>query len=240
MKLKQRLKNNFFSPEAGYTMIEGLIAMVIVAAIMSAVAPIIAVSVGTRVQARRVELATQAARSYIDAVRKGQLSAPEGFVSDQQISATALTECSQTDGNNLQYCPTALISQVLGQFYCVDGDGDGECTPESLTDMMVHGAIIYFDLPDSDYKNQILTADSATKSKLGYILKVRVFRAKAFASSVKLSNQDVPFTVNNAGLATRSGDVERPLFVTKVEIAPKSLNGSFQKICDRLGGGDCQ
>lgn len=232
MKLKQGLKNNFSSLEGGYTIIESLVAMIMVATLMAAVAPVIAFSAGTRVQARRMELATQAARSYIDAVRLGQLEPPGGFVSETEISASALTQCSPTNSSgNPDYCETPLISATLGEFYCVDNDGGG-CTPNSLTDMMVHGAIDLKDVPRGDYKDDIENGDSDTRSKLGYPLQVRVFRAAAFASSVKLSNEGVPFTVNNAGLATRNGDKERPLFETKTEIAP--TENSFQNYLKRL------
>ena len=111
LKQKQRFRSY---QESGYSIVEGLVAMIMVAALMSAVAPIIAYSVGTRVQARKVELAAQAARSYIDAVRLGKLDPPPSLASDQEISADALTTCPQTQGGLLQYCP-----DPLNKFYCV-------------------------------------------------------------------------------------------------------------------------
>jgi type II secretory pathway pseudopilin PulG len=235
MKLKQRLKNSFSSPEAGYTIIEGLVAMIMVAALMSAVAPIIAYSVGTRVQARKVELAAQAARSYIDAVRKGQINPPNGvsISKSQQLLASPLSECWQIQNNELQYCQSPLININDGEFYCVDNDDDDICTPDSLTDMMVHGAISLDNINNGTYKNDIVAATPDERQQLGYILQVKVYRAKAFSNTdtVILSNDGVPFTVNNSGLATKDGETERPLFVTKTEMAPtKDL---FQNIKDR-------
>ena len=140
MKLQKIREKHKKLSESGYTLMEGLVAMIMVAALMSAVAPIIAYSVGTRVQARKVELAAQAARSYIDAVRLGKLDPPPSLASDQEISADALTTCPQTQGGLLQYCP-----DPFNDFYCVDNDNDddddAQCTPDSLTDMMVYGAI---------------------------------------------------------------------------------------------------
>ncbi|MEM1168429.1 MAG: hormogonium polysaccharide secretion pseudopilin HpsB [Cyanobacteria bacterium P01_H01_bin.35] len=222
MKFKQRLKNNFSCPEAGYTIIESLVAMIMVSALMAAIAPIIALSVGTRVQARRVELAAQAARSYIDAVRVGQLPAPNVTDNDQEFTASALSgsgcEPINSDDGNLQYCSGIT---PLGDFYCVDNDGDDKCTPDSLTDMMVYGG---FDIET--------TIDEDGDTTRGYELQVRVFRAAAFASDVRLSQKGVPFTVNNAGLATRDGDAERPLFESRTQIAP--TDNSFQNYRDRL------
>ena len=220
MKFKPGLKNSFSSPEAGYTIIEGLVAMIMVAALMSAVAPIIAYSVGTRVQARKVELAAQAARSYIDAVRKGQLKPPNGELEDEELPpASRLGECWQIKNDQLQYCQTQLIDIRYGEFYCVDNDDDHKCTPDSLTDMMVHGVISLTDTEDN-YRKKIVGAPPDQRQERGYRLLVRVYRASAFSNTVILPNDGVPFTVNNSGLATKDGDKERPLFVTKTEMAP--------------------
>ncbi|MCL2924144.1 MAG: hormogonium polysaccharide secretion pseudopilin HpsB [Trichodesmium sp. MAG_R04] len=222
----------FQSSESGYTIMEGLVAMIMVSFLMSAVAPIIAFSVGTRVQARMIELAAQAARSYIDAVRKGQLNPPNGFADDTELTADALEECRQiNEDNELQYCQPQLIVNTSGEFYCVDNNDDNKCTPDSLTDMMVYGAINLTNTRN-DYKNQIEEATSEQKQQLGYRLQVRVYRAKAFLNGVTLSNKGVPFTVNNSGLATRDGEKERPLFVTETEIAP--TQNLFQNYKNRI------
>ena len=71
-----------------------------------------------------------------------------------------------------------------------------------------------------------------TKKQLGYKLRVRVYRAKAFLNGATLSNEGVPFTVNNSGLATRDGERERPLFVTETEIAP--TQDLFQNYRNRI------
>ena len=232
--LKQKQRFQLYQ-ESGYSILEGLVAMIMVAALMSAVAPIIAYSVGTRVQARKVELAAQAARSYIDAVRKGQLNPPNGvsISKSQQLSASSLRECWQIQNNELQYCQPPLIDINDGEFYCVDNDDDDRCTPDSLTDMMVHGVISLDNINNGTYKNDIIAATPDERQQLGYILQVKVYRARAFlnVNGVTLSDKGVPFTVNNSGLATIDGDQERPLFVTKTEIAPtKDL---FQNIKDR-------
>jgi prepilin-type N-terminal cleavage/methylation domain-containing protein len=70
---QQRQQNVCKSRDGGYTIIESLVAMIVVSVLMIAIAPVMAFSVATRVQARRVELATQAARTYIDALRTGAI-----------------------------------------------------------------------------------------------------------------------------------------------------------------------
>ena len=227
LKQKQRFRSY---QESGYSIVEGLVAMIMVAALMSAVAPIIAYSVGTRVQARRVELAAQAARSYIDAVRLGKLDPPPSLASAQEITQEipddVLITCPQTQGGLLQYCP-----DPLNKFYCVDNDDDDECTSDSLTDMMVYGAIDLNNI-GKKYREKIDTNSPGKMQELGYRLQVKVYRARAFLNTVTLSNDGVPFTVNNSGWATRDGDKERPLFVTETEIAPTEK--LFENYQDRL------
>jgi prepilin-type N-terminal cleavage/methylation domain-containing protein len=57
--------------EAGFSLIESLVAAVVVGILIVGIAPMVALSTSARVNARRVDQATQAARSYIDAVRGG-------------------------------------------------------------------------------------------------------------------------------------------------------------------------
>ena len=70
---RQQQQNLSQSRDGGYTIIESLVAMIVVSVLMIAIAPVMAFSVATRVQARRMELATQAARAYIDALRTGAI-----------------------------------------------------------------------------------------------------------------------------------------------------------------------
>ncbi|HBQ97795.1 MAG TPA: hypothetical protein DD761_04590, partial [Cyanobacteria bacterium UBA11691] len=55
-------KNHSFPPkgESGFTLIESLVAVVILTIMLVGIAPVIVLATATRIQARRVELATQA------------------------------------------------------------------------------------------------------------------------------------------------------------------------------------
>ena len=259
IKLKPQLKNISQSPEGGYTLMESLVAMIMVASLMVAVAPVIVFSVGTRVQARRVELASQAARSYIDAVRSGELDPPSitGLAaSDVDTERTApvqnaLTSCdpagTDEEGNfKLVYCDTEIVAKASGKFYCVDGDGDGVCTSDSVADMMVLGGIA---LPSgsglssgqrgyiSDMATANLDDDLDTIKKFGYELLIMVYRANAFNNtSLQINNQPPNTIINNAGLATRFSDggqeIERPLFTAISEVSP--TESSFSNMRKRL------
>ena len=92
---KQKLHQNLSqSRDGGYTIIESLVAMIVVSVLMIAIAPVMAYSVATRVQARRIELATQAARAYIDALRTGAIKYPDTrFPSSADTPTSANTLC---------------------------------------------------------------------------------------------------------------------------------------------------
>ena len=87
---KQKQHQNLSqSRDAGYTIIESLVAMIVVSVLMIAIAPVMAFSVATRVQARRVELATMAARTYIDALRVGAIKLiDKGFPAQDAVAPT--------------------------------------------------------------------------------------------------------------------------------------------------------
>ncbi|WP_445173645.1 prepilin-type N-terminal cleavage/methylation domain-containing protein [Microcoleus sp.] len=97
MTNQQRQQNVSKPRDGGYTIIESLVAMIVVSVLMIAIAPVMAFSVATRVQARRVELATQAARTYIDALRTGAIKPNDpptkpGFPSNNSAAPTDPTK----------------------------------------------------------------------------------------------------------------------------------------------------
>ncbi|MDJ0553984.1 MAG: hormogonium polysaccharide secretion pseudopilin HpsB [Microcoleaceae cyanobacterium MO_207.B10] len=235
MRLTKKRKNSK-SPEAGYTIIEGLVAMIMVSTLMAAIAPIIALSVGTRVQARRVELAVQAGRSYIDGVRSGTIPAPGKLIGDETLigvgTLSSSSSCTPTD--SAPYCNNPTVDR--GTFYCVDGDGGG-CTSDSLTDMMVHAAAVLDpDTQPEGYRKELAAAsdNAEAMAEIGYLLSVRVYRASAFKDASKISTELPTTTVNNTGLATRDGTTEKPLFVTVTEIAPNTRSfNNYKDFLDR-------
>ena len=108
---KQRQQQNLPPRDGGYTIIESLVAMIVVSVLMIAIAPVMAFSVATRVQARRVELATQAARTYIDGLRTGAIkpndskipgfpsNSPEAPSSSEKLYCVNFDETPACDGN---------------------------------------------------------------------------------------------------------------------------------------------
>lgn len=116
MNTQRKQQNLPQTRDGGYTIIESLVAMIVVSVLMIAIAPVMAYSVATRVQARRTELATQAARAYIDSLRTGA------------IKSTDTATFPSPDPN-----APASVSNL----YCVEFDGKPGCT--GSTDFRVQG-----------------------------------------------------------------------------------------------------
>jgi type II secretory pathway pseudopilin PulG len=228
-KLVKLIKNNQqpTNSEAGYTILEAIIAILIVTVLMSVVAPVIGFSVGTRVSAKRIELASQAARSYLDWVKAdtcttGTVSLTNCGRSPEKTTTTIenATEPSITSLNTActagKYCDTT--SGINGRLFCVDGDGDGECKKDSLKDMIVQGV------------SRNTTWGSTPDYTRGYQLGVRVYRADAF------SGTELKKVTTSTGVNTMGGDRRYPLVMLTTEIAPteNSFDNTNKRLCEEV------
>jgi len=207
MTKRQQQQNLSQSRDGGYTIIESLVAMIVVSVLMIAIAPVMAFSVATRVQARRTELATQAARTYIDALRTGAIKpGVPGF----PIAAPA---------GDLAGAPVPTVADT----YCIDMDGDmagGPCASSSSKDFRVQGA----------WLNQDATGSDPTSK--GYQLLVRVYRADSFGSGVTLN--PTPKTAKKQSVVGSGlGDRTMPVVEMSTEI-PATGDPSYRSISDRL------
>lgn len=201
------------SRDGGYTIIESLVAMIVVSVLMIAIAPVMAFSVATRVQARRVELATQAARAYIDALK------PNPRTGDAAIKFGGSIPGFPIPGptGDLAGAPVPTDRATL---YCVDMDG-GDCSATSSKDFYVQGA----------WKNTDVTTSDPTSK--GYQLLVRVYRADSFSGGVTLRPpQNAKQSVVGSGL----GDKTIPVVEMSTEI-PGTGIPSRKSICNRLKTG---
>ena len=91
---------------SGFSLIESLVAAVVVGIMIAAIAPMIALSTSARINARRIDQATQAGRSYIDAVRGGvvDVSGFPSYLIRNQTNAQAqyVFEDPATPANSIQ------------------------------------------------------------------------------------------------------------------------------------------
>jgi len=227
------------SRQGGFTIIESLVAIVVVSILLAAIAPVIILSVATRVQARRVEFATQAAKSYIDGVRTKQIQPPAPPATDTALKDSDVTTnpgsidcaanfyCTNTTGTTSTGTPPSPTN-----FYCVDFDGVGnpnipndppKCHSSSTTDMVVQV-----------FRNKTSTT--------GYALGVRVYRANAFKSGITFkalkdstSNNPIKQQQTFTG-GTGLGNQQAPLVEMSTDIT--DTVPSYGDLCNRLQGSD--
>ncbi len=203
------------SNESGFTIIESLAAMMVASILLAAIAPVIVLSVATRVQARRVELATDAARSYIDGIKSGTIIPPSVSTTTKLSEVDAPTIGSLTcspASTTYPYC-----SAPATNLYCIDRDGGG-CTLNSPNDLVIQAF---------SYNPKVNSPEN------GYQLGLRVYRASGFDSNggalKKAPNKQQTFT---GGL----GDRKTPLIEFTTEMTNKST--SFSDLCSRLDDKD--
>jgi len=149
--------------DSGYTIMESLVAMVVVSVLMIAIAPVMAYSVAIRVQARRIELAAMAGRAYVDALRVGAIKSTDiGFpTKDTSVAPAVAPVPASTNPENI--------------LYCVNLDEKPGCAGSK--EFFVQGA----------WRNPANTTTDPTPT--GYDLTVRVYRADGFTGKTMTTTQ---------------------------------------------------
>ncbi|MEH2161732.1 MAG: hormogonium polysaccharide secretion pseudopilin HpsB [Nostoc sp.] len=216
------------SGEAGFTIIESLVAIIVVAILLAAIAPTIVIATATRVQSKRVELATQAARTFIDGVKTGAVTTPA-----TTITLLQSTDATRSLADNLltttnMPVPTASTSTSL---YCVTKDANNNLTITAPTTPICPSTLFYIQAV------KIIGAGSTpinTATGLpidGYGLGIRVYRSDinftkpVNASDSSSNKKQNPFTGS-------LGNTQSPLVEMTTVIASK--NTSFNALCQRL------
>lgn len=235
---KQQQQDLTPTSQSGFTIIESLMALIVVTILMVGLAPIITLAVANRVQARRVELATQAASSYIDGVRSGAipLADPDDnqllrAVTSYEVNAPSLIPAPPKGNLNCtfvagepSYCTSPRPQNSI--LYCVDGDGDEACG--GLNDFVVQA---FGQIPTDSgvyyFQNQRYA---------GYRLGVRVYRADAFTSDFVTDFSKEGTQLSAIG-GTGLSKTQAPLANVTTEISIDSIQ--LQRICNAKGIDGC-
>ncbi|NEQ63383.1 MAG: prepilin-type N-terminal cleavage/methylation domain-containing protein, partial [Moorea sp. SIO4A1] len=197
------------SSDAGFTIMESLMAMLIITILMLGISPMIVLGVANRVQSRRVEIGVQAARAYIDGVRSGAIDPPAK--TEKMEAASILTERNKLaeigappsnfdckKNNDDSYCKNDK------SLYCVDLDEDDGCSKNSSRDLIIQAF------------RSIPADPNARNPEKTYFLGVRVYRADAFegTENLKISQEGAKAKSRGPGFSDRKA----PLFETTTEI----------------------
>ena len=220
MQLPQKHNIN---KDAGFTIMESLIAMVVVSSLMLAISPVLILSASTRVQSRRVELSAQIARSFIDGVRSGRIKAEDITTVDININQNALSSRNITNSTDGYLISSASMPAPISgeRLYCVQSDGTilpPDCSSNQNN-------LFYIQAGRTSINN--------SDPKDGYRLAVRVYR-----QDIEFDNPDRPVLANtnttkNTQAVVGSGNKQAPLVEIIADIA--NNNTSFTDLCNRLG-----
>jgi prepilin-type N-terminal cleavage/methylation domain-containing protein len=215
MQLPQKHNIN---KDAGFTIMESLIAMVVVSSLMLAISPVLILSASTRVQSRRVELSSQIARSFIDGVRSGRITAQ--YIADATPILTASASRNIISNTNEYLISSASMPAPTSatNLYCVQSDGT-------------------IQPPDCSSNQNNLFYIQAGRRRIngagtndGYRLAVRVYRKDIDFDKTVLANTN---TTKNTQAVVGSGNKQAPLVEIIADIA--NNNTSFTDLCNRLG-----
>lgn len=236
MKRKQKQHRPHSSP-AGFTLIESLVAIIVVAVLLTAMAPVMVLSTATRMQSKRVERGVEASKAYINALQSrtipapahtvqvvGEYTASGGFQSKRDNFAAAPAPSSAdftctTPGTN-GYCKNVQGASL----YCFNIDGIAGCDSTSKSDLIVQAV----------RSTTVATAGSDDSDK-GYLMMVRVYRADALSKGGSLKTQKEQKELGGQKQATATAGMGArllPLVEMTTEIRP--LNPDYQDFCDRM------
>lgn len=227
------------STQAGFSLLEALMAVVVVSILLTAILPMIILSTATRVQARRIDLATKAARSYIDGVRSGAIdiiSAPTTSTNCPSPPATFpfidSTQTSQSQYFKDTAIP-ALVSSKLTDLNCVAG-----------VKVDTNGNGFSVDDPQDIVLQPMRTAGT---NDTGFYMKVRAYRADAFIqdSSGKLSGIQSGLTLKTGNdetacpngrqtVTSSGGGKDCPLVTMAADIYLTANTNQLSKIRSRI------
>ena len=247
--IKHKLQQQIIpADESGFTILESLVAIVLIAILMAAIAPVIVISTATRVQSRRVELATQATKAFVDGIRTGAITAPSAVIDGTLAAPTSAAPRRISDvaaipavaavaatATTPAIPATPLIPAITGrpQDYLINNTNMP--APTSATGLYCfkqNGTISTTDCSNNQFYIQAGRIVQSTGANDGYRLGIRIYRADVdFSKTLKASTDT---TKDRQKTFTGGfGDRQAPLIEMTTDIG--NSNTTFQALCRRLG-----
>lgn len=221
MMQRRQHKQNLSCNDSGFTIVESLIGLIVAAVLLAAIAPILVLSTANRVQARRVEKAAKAARTFIDGVRAKAIAAPTKTIT---LSALPASNQSRSLSENLVDTTKMPIPQSASDtsLYCFKKDGTittntTGCNTDKFEQFFIQAA-------------QIKVTGSGLDD--GYRLAIRVYRTDInFSQTITASNSNIKKTQRT--FTPGLGDRQAPIIEMTTDIA--NSDTTFNALCQRLG-----
>lgn len=173
--------------EAGLTLIECLVAMVVITITLATIAPMMVFSVATRVQNQKTEQALQLAQGEIDKVRR---VVEQGGDYGDRLASISLVETSASVASVVaapdDFIASTATASTATQARRLDTDGDGDS--DFLIQLFRTEGI---EIPP---QNSAVTASTPIVFDIG----VRVYDARAENSTVPLETADSRLTFTSS------------------------------------------
>jgi type II secretory pathway pseudopilin PulG len=188
-------------------------ALMVAAILLTVLSPLVVLSTSYRVQARRIDLATQAARSYIDGLRSDSIGPPSYNIADFSVN---------TPNVGVLAPATKTPDQGVDVGNCLDKNLNSlpDCNDPTNKPFLV--------IQSFRNRSDIAAVDSEPDGKNdpipdGYCVGVRVYRGDAFDGGAPSETQPPKSGLSNTKYA--------PLVVMRAEIINQT---SFQGYSDRI------
>lgn len=213
------------SNEEGLTLIECIVALVVIALTIGSVTPALVIAVATRVQSQKAEQAIEVAQSEIDAVRTlmerggyGVVDLPQAVagLEDNPTLNPSIEDHPGPLSGTTQPTATAYAALPTNEVREVDVDGDGEVD---------FGIQVYRTPGEADINNL----------PVAFTMGVRVYDIRAVNDPAAATNLDI----DEARIGNTGGDGERsrlPLAVVYTVISKGDLDESYCNYIEFLGG----
>ncbi len=224
-------------PDQGLTLIECLVAIIIVSLTILAITPPILLSAATRIQSRRAEQANHIAQGEIDRIRT-LVERGTYTINDLPVDAAVNPPQSISSVNTATVSPTS--SPLLSPGACAGAtryppatpmsvsnlariDIDGDCTPEFMMQVF----------RSTGYK----PTNVATDPPYSFLMMVRVYAYNPGENMPNLQRERASAVMGNTGSKDRTLDNRRfPLAVLYSPIARNDQGQSLGQLCNQARG----
>ncbi len=240
LTLNGQRQNNSAAVEPGITLIEGLVAIIVVSLTVVLITPPIMLATATRIQTRRAEQARAIAQSEVDRVRiivergsgninllpknytgNGALGDPKNAPAATTIGSVYLSPATCGTGKRYPDIATTPIPAPVPIDTLIPVDIDGDCKYDFLMQV---------------FRSEGFTPNGAT-SPYSFLMGVRVYanynQASSGAPAEPLVIQQSSLGLSNGGQRDKIGGKQRPLAVLYTTIARNDSGRSLGEICQQ-------
>ncbi len=231
--ISKKRRSTKLNKEAGFTILESLVAAAVVSILIVAIAPMVALSTSARVNARRIDQATQAARSYVDAVRGGVIDTTNFPATSPNILVVLPTAANVNAQQQYTFesilAPTSAIlsldsptatTPVRGIKIDANGNGFSINDPQDLFIQPMRSGPV---------------ADSTQLKSQGFWLAVRVYRADALAGSAPLRTGTETTCAGSKTPFSATASITCPIVTVRSQILPTTNANNLDDIRNGIG-----